>query len=62
MNFLRNNKLVGQAQLTVRKAGKTPLEYFKIELENVRVTSINAESRQAPSWWSTSTSGFRRSR
>lgn len=44
MTFLRNNKVVPQAQLTVRKAGKTPLEYFKIELENVRVTSLKTES------------------
>lgn len=44
MRFLRNNKLVSDARLTVRKAGKTPLEYFKIDLENVRVTSIRAES------------------
>jgi type VI secretion system secreted protein Hcp len=35
---------VNQVQLTVRKAGKTPLEYFKIELENVRVTSFTTES------------------
>jgi type VI secretion system secreted protein Hcp len=47
MNFLKNNKAIGQAQLIVRKAGKTPLEYFKIELENVRVTSITAESDKA---------------
>lgn len=44
MTFLRNNKLVTEAQLTVRKAGKTPLEYFKIELEKVRVTSVKTES------------------
>lgn len=44
MRFLRNNKLVSDATLTVRKAGKTPLEYFKIELENVRVTSLHTES------------------
>jgi type VI secretion system secreted protein Hcp len=44
MNYLRNNKLVTQAQLTVRKAGTTPLEYFTIELEKVRVTSLKAES------------------
>lgn len=44
MAFLRNNKLVSQAQLTVRKSGKTPLEYLKIELENVRVTSWKTES------------------
>jgi type VI secretion system secreted protein Hcp len=44
MNFLRNHKLVPQAELTVRKAGATPLEYFKIELEGVRVTSLETES------------------
>jgi type VI secretion system secreted protein Hcp len=44
MNFLRGNKVMAQAQLTVRKAGQKPLEYFKIELENVRVTSLKAES------------------
>src|ERR1700680_871044 len=33
MNFLRNHKAVTQAILTVRKAGSTPLEYFKIELQ-----------------------------
>jgi type VI secretion system secreted protein Hcp len=44
MKYLWNNKLVNQVQLTVRKAGKTPLEYFKIELENVRVTSFTTES------------------
>ena len=44
MKYLWTNKLVNQAQLTVRKAGKTPLEYFKIELENVRVTSFTTES------------------
>ena len=44
MSFLRFNKAVAQARLTVRKAGKTPLEYFTIELENVRVTSLKTES------------------
>jgi type VI secretion system secreted protein Hcp len=47
MNLLRNRKVVSQAQLTVRKAGKVPLEYFKIELENVRVTALKAESDNA---------------
>ena len=47
MSFLRGNKVVNQAQLTVRKAGKTPLEYLTIELENVRVTSFKAESENA---------------
>ena len=31
----------------MRKAGTTPLEYFKIELENVRVTSVKTESENA---------------
>lgn len=44
MSFLRNNKVVPLAQLTVRKAGDEPFEYFKIEMENVKVTSLKAES------------------
>jgi type VI secretion system secreted protein Hcp len=44
MQFVNNNKLVAKAKLTVRKAGKTPLEYFAIELENVRVTAVKTES------------------
>jgi type VI secretion system secreted protein Hcp len=44
MTFLRNNKLVETGKLTVRKAGKTPLEYFTIELEKVRITSIKTET------------------
>jgi type VI secretion system secreted protein Hcp len=44
MGFLRGNRVIARAQLTVRKAGSTPLTYFKIELENVRITSIRAES------------------
>lgn len=47
MNFLRARKLISQGQLTVRKAGQKPLEYVKIELENVRVTSLKAESENA---------------
>jgi type VI secretion system secreted protein Hcp len=47
MTYLRTNKVVGSALLTVRKAGTTPLEYFRIELENVRVTSVKAESESA---------------
>jgi type VI secretion system secreted protein Hcp len=44
MSYLRNNKVVAQVQLTVRKAGEKPLEYFRIELENAKVTSLKAES------------------
>jgi type VI secretion system secreted protein Hcp len=45
MLYLRNNKLVGQAKLTVRKAGKTPLEYLTVELKKVRITSLKVESQ-----------------
>ena len=45
MLYLRNNKLVGQAKLTVRKAGKTPVEYLTIELKKVRITSLKVESQ-----------------
>ncbi len=44
MLFLNNHKLIAQARLTVRKAGKTPLEYLTIELEKVRITSYRSES------------------
>lgn len=47
MGFLRNRKLVPTAQLVVRKAGTTPLEYFKIEIENVRVNGLHAESHDS---------------
>jgi type VI secretion system secreted protein Hcp len=45
MSFLHSNKLVGQAKLTVRKAGKTPVEYLAIELKQVRITSLKLESQ-----------------
>jgi type VI secretion system secreted protein Hcp len=45
MMYLRSNKLVAQAKLTVRKAGQTPLEYLKVELQKVRITSIKVESQ-----------------
>lgn len=45
MLYLRNNKLVGQAKLTVRKAGKTPVEYFTIELKKVRITSLKLDAQ-----------------
>jgi type VI secretion system secreted protein Hcp len=45
MSYLRTNKAITEAVLSVRKAGKGPLEYFKIELENARLTSLQAESQ-----------------
>ncbi len=47
MSFLKTNKLIKQARLTVRKAGETPVEYVTVELENVRVTSLKIESEKA---------------
>jgi type VI secretion system secreted protein Hcp len=44
MDFLKGNRST-KATLVVRKAGKTPLTYFKIELQNVRVTSVKTESQ-----------------
>lgn len=43
MSMLRANKVLGQALLTVRKAGDgdKALEYLTIQLEKVRVTSIS---------------------
>jgi type VI secretion system secreted protein Hcp len=45
MTLLRQHKVIKQAQLTVRKAGDTPLEYFTIELEDALVTSLQTESQ-----------------
>ncbi len=47
MRFLRNRKAVSSAQLVVRKAGTAPLEYLTIELQNVRVNGLRAESHDA---------------
>ena len=47
MRFLRNRKEVSSAQLIVRKAGTTPLEYFTIHLQNVLVNGLRAESHES---------------
>jgi type VI secretion system secreted protein Hcp len=44
MQYLRNHKIVDQAVLTVRKAGTTPLEYLKVELNKVRVRSLETHT------------------
>ena len=43
MTALRTNEPIKEAKLTVRKAGKTALEYFKITIENGRVMSLDVE-------------------
>lgn len=44
MSLLRSHAKIKQARLSVRKAGTKPLEYFRIDLENVRLTSLQASS------------------
>jgi len=44
MAALRHNELITKAVLTVRKAGKTPLEYLIITIENGRVTEVALSS------------------
>ena len=41
MLFCANGKHIGKGTLTVRKAGENPLEYLKITLKNILVTSFS---------------------
>jgi type VI secretion system secreted protein Hcp len=43
MSALRHNEPIKEAVLTVRKAGKKPLEYLKIKIEDGRVLSLDIE-------------------
>ncbi len=47
MQFLKQHKPLPTAKLTVRKAGTTPLEYFRIELEQVRITGLTTDSHDS---------------
>lgn len=44
MIALRQNEAIQKAVLTQRKAGKGQLEYFKITIEQGRVTSLNVDA------------------
>jgi type VI secretion system secreted protein Hcp len=44
MSAMRNNDLIKKAELTVRKAGGSALEYFKITIEKGRITVLDVES------------------
>ena len=44
MGAVRTNEVIKEAVLTVRKAGKTALEYLKIKMEQGRVMSIDIEA------------------
>jgi len=41
MQFCENGGHITKGLLTVRKAGKTPLEYIKIDMEEIIVTSVS---------------------
>lgn len=44
MSALRTNEPIKEAVLTVRKVGKTPLEYLKIKIEDGRVMLLEIEA------------------
>jgi type VI secretion system secreted protein Hcp len=44
MSVLRTNEMITKAVLTQRKAGKTQLEFFKITIEQGRLTELLIES------------------
>ena len=44
MSALRSNEVIKKAVLTIRKAGKKPLEYLKITVEDGRLVSLDIEA------------------
>jgi type VI secretion system secreted protein Hcp len=44
MSALRTNEVIKEAKLTLRKIGKSPLEYLKITIEDGRVMSLDIEA------------------
>jgi type VI secretion system secreted protein Hcp len=47
MGAVRTNEVIKEAILTLRKAGKSPLEYLKITMEQGRVVSLDIEAGDA---------------
>jgi type VI secretion system secreted protein Hcp len=47
MSALRTNEVIKKAVLTIRKAGKTPLEYLKITVEDGRLVSLDIDADAA---------------
>ena len=47
MSALRSNEVIKEAVLTLRKVGKTPLEYLRITIEDGRVVSLEIEAGDA---------------
>ena len=44
MSALRSNEMITKAILTLRKAGKSPLEFLKVTIEQGRVTGLTLEA------------------
>lgn len=44
MSALRSNEVIQKAVLTLRKAGRAPLEFFKVTIEQGRITGLNIEA------------------
>jgi type VI secretion system secreted protein Hcp len=44
MSAMRSNELITKAILTLRKAGKSPLEFLKITIEQGRITALTIEA------------------
>jgi type VI secretion system secreted protein Hcp len=44
MSALRTNEVIKEAVLTLRKTGKTPLEYLKITINQGRIISLDIEA------------------
>ena len=49
MSALRTNEPIKLATLTIRKVGKTPLEYLTIKIEDGRIMSLDIEAGDASS-------------
>lgn len=47
MGAARTNEVIKEAVLTLRKTGKTPLEFLKISIEQGRVVSLDIEAGDA---------------
>jgi type VI secretion system secreted protein Hcp len=46
MSALRTNEVIQKAVLTLRKAGKSQVEYLKVTIENGRVISLTIDSAE----------------
>jgi type VI secretion system secreted protein Hcp len=49
MAALRNNEMIKEALLTVRKAGQTQQEFFKIRIQSARIASMDVRTGEGSS-------------